>query len=87
MITAILVQSNLIVVDGFWWFFSSEEEEKPSEVAETKQFEKVFAPFEITEVESKFLSEASHYLNNLPKLDQCNLLVSSFPCKNASCIF
>eukprot|EP00112_Aurelia_sp_Birch-Aquarium-sp1_P007510 Seg1819.2 transcript_id=Seg1819.2/GoldUCD/mRNA.D3Y31 product="Protein brambleberry" protein_id=Seg1819.2/GoldUCD/D3Y31 len=75
MITVILVQSNLIVVDGFWWFFSSEEEEKPSEVAETKQFEKVFAPFEITEVESKFLSEASHYLNNLPKLDQCNLLI------------
>ena len=62
---------------GFWWLFQNQEAEVPTEVArETGTVEKAFAPFEITETETKFLSEASHYLGNLPKLDQCNLLVS-----------
>ena len=63
----------------WWWVFSNSEEQQqqqPTEVATASSFGKVFAPFELTEVESKFLSEASHYLGNLPKLDQCNLLVS-----------
>ncbi len=64
------------VCQAFWWpFSSSEEEEKPGGESVTS-LQSVFAPFEVTEVETKFLAEAAHYLGNLPKLDQCNLLVS-----------
>ena len=58
-----------------WWWFTAEKETGVTPVTDTSLV-KIFAPFEITPTEEKFLNDASHYLSNLPKLDQCNLLVS-----------
>ena len=70
-----LVLNRMDSSSGFWWPFSAKEEQQ-TQVAQTSA-EKIFAPFEVTEIETKFLSEAAHYLGNLPKLDQCNLLVGT----------
>ena len=78
-VVAVFLFAQLITCQAFWWLFGSEEDKNPTEVAQpTSAVEKIFAPFEISETETKFLSEASHYLGNLPKLDQCNLLVGIF---------
>ena len=75
MVVAIFM-AQFVTCHTFWWLFGNQKPEEPTEVTqETGSVEKVFAPFEITQIETKFLSEASHYLGNLPKLDQCNLLV------------
>ena len=77
MVLAVLLAHVALCQAFWWWFGSSEEDEKAHDGAKpTGAFQEMFAPFEITKVETQFLSEASHYLGNLPKLDQCNLLVS-----------
>ncbi|XP_065059847.1 protein brambleberry-like [Rhopilema esculentum] len=81
LVIIVLVQFQARKSTGIWWWvFSNSDEQQqqqpePTGVATASSFGKVFVPFELTEVESKFLSEASHYLGNLPKLDQCNLLI------------
>ena len=63
----------------FWWWFSSDIVEKENfskEDSSIQTVKNVFAPFEVSIVEQKFLQEANTYLSNLPMLDQCNLLVS-----------
>lgn len=67
----------------FWWWFSSEIVENENfsrEDSSIQTVKSVFAPFEISIVEQKFLQEANTYLSNLPMLDQCNLLVSLIFC-------
>ena len=63
--------SFLLEISSFFHF--SDVSTTESNAAPTE-----FAPFEMTLTEQKFLSEATHYLNNLPLLDQCNLLVCFF---------
>ena len=70
-------------VHTFWWWFSSnivENETFSKEDSSIQTVKSVFAPFEISIVEQKFLQEANTYLSNLPVLDQCNLLVSLVFC-------
>ena len=67
----------------FWWWFSSDIVEKENfskEDSSIQTVKNVFAPFEVSIVEQKFLQEANTYLSNLPMLDQCNLLVSLMFC-------
>eukprot|EP00794_Sanderia_malayensis_P009493 gene9493-10485_t len=77
--TAFIITVQLICLSkAFWWPFSSsssEGEKKPGTDAAVTSLQNVFAPFEVTEIETKFLAEATHYLGNLPRLDQCNLLI------------
>ena len=76
MAVCLLVPSQ---VDGFWWWFSSSEEEgvenEASQRSKSTEVTHVFAPFEISSGEEKFLKDAKNYLQNLPMLDQCNMLV------------
>lgn len=67
---------------SFWWWFTNDEDlndnyqQSSDAVKEDTAVANIFAPFEISVGEQKFISEANHYLQNLPMLDQCNLLVS-----------
>ena len=67
-------------VEGIWWWFSSdkvgEAEDEPSQTKST-EITQVFAPFEMSNGEEKFLRDAKNYLQNLPLLDQCNMLVGN----------
>ena len=61
----------------WWWFYDGGESQDNvnMETQESTDVSLVFAPFEISHGEQRFLVEAKHYLQNLPMLDQCNLLV------------
>ncbi|XP_065666977.1 protein brambleberry isoform X5 [Hydra vulgaris] len=73
----------LLSAHGFWWPFSSYTDSSefisdPNSGSSSKSVTAVstmFAPFEISHGEQKFLAEAKHYLENLSMLDQCNLLI------------
>ena len=75
----------LLSAHGYWWPFSSFTDSSESTLDQnTARSEKsittvaaIFAPFEISSDEQKFLREAQHYLENLSVLDQCNLLASN----------
>ncbi|XP_065683956.1 protein brambleberry isoform X3 [Hydra vulgaris] len=73
----------LLSAHGFWWPFSSHTDSSES-ISDTNSdsssksvtaVSTLFAHFEISNGEQKFLAEAKHYLENLSMLDQCNLLI------------
>jgi len=75
--------SLLRSVFAFWWWFSGggESGQQPTDGEQgspSTDLTQVFAPFEISVGEEKFLQEAKNYLQNLPMLDQCNMLVCIF---------
>ena len=69
---------------AFWWWFSGSTQDESQQTPGGEQgspstdVTQVFAPFEISVGEEKFLQEAKNYLQNLPMLDQCNMLVCRF---------
>ena len=75
----ILLLSLLNFSNAIWWWFSAgvDSNNDLNEVHTNGDMAvaQIFAPFEISTGEQKFLIEAQHYLQNLPMLDQCNLLV------------
>ena len=76
MVICLIVPNH---VDCFWWWFSPGEDEnvenEASQRSKSTEVTQVFAPFEISSGEEKFLKDAKNYLQNLPILDQCNMLV------------
>jgi len=64
----------------FWWWFTGNSNNQPNDgdstqTSSTTEMTQVFAPFEMSTGEEKFLIEAKNYLQNLPMLDQCNMLI------------
>lgn len=80
-ITLILLILTLTSTHAYFWsWFSTDttavsNDNKDQTRDVTSSVRQIFAPFEISTNEEKFLMEAQHYLQNLPMLDQCNLLI------------